>query len=137
MDKQMLEARLAEYLDNLLVSNNILPQRRTRLIMPPRGMTGMIMSVIEKPRVNFKIEIFPNETEEPHFKVTYQNCSCRFNILDCSPVKAESKNGIPVQIKKIMKEIQKTWSDNKKDIISTWNDLRPSNQNHGHQHIRE
>ena len=49
-----LEKTLSEYLDDLLVQ------------------------VKQDPRVKFKIEIYPNETEEPHFKVTYQNVTCRF-----------------------------------------------------------
>ena len=46
---------------------------------------------------------YPNETEEPHFKIKYKNATCRFLISNCEPMKAEAKNGIPVQINKIMK----------------------------------
>lgn len=130
-----LEQKLSEQLDDLLVENKLEPQRQSRLIIPEFGM-GMIVSVKDPVRVQMKLEIYPNETEEPHFKVTYQNTTCRFKLSDCSPMKAESKNGIPTPIKKIMKEIKQIWKNNKQDLVLAWKNTRPTNQNHGHQIIR-
>lgn len=130
-----LEQKLSEQLDDLLVENKLEPQRQSRLIFPEFGM-GMIVSVKDPVRVQMKLEIYPNETEEPHFKVTYQNTTCRFKLSDCSPMKAESKNGIPTPIKKIMKEIKLVWKNNKQDLVLAWKNTRPTNQNHGHQIIR-
>ena len=109
--------------------------RRVDFRSPSHGF-GMMVALKEKPRVNFKLEIYPNETEEPHFKVTYQNTTCRFKITDCCPMKAEAQKGIPTPIKKIMKEITTVWSNNKADIIKTWADTRPTSQHHGHQHVK-
>ena len=130
-----LEQSLSEQLDDLLVENKIESSRQSRLIFPEFGM-GMIVSVKDPVRINLKLEIYPNETEEPHFKVTYQNTTCRFKLSDCSPMKAESKNGIPTPIKKIMKEIKQVWKNNKQDLFLAWKNTRPTNQNHGHQIIK-
>ena len=130
-----LEQSLSEQLDDLLVENKIESSRQSRLIFPEFGM-GMIVSVKDPVRVQMKLEIYPNETEEPHFKVTYQNTTCRFKLSDCSPMKAESKNGIPTPIKKIMKEIKQVWKNNKQDLFLAWKNTRPTNQNHGHQIIK-
>lgn len=130
-----LEQSLSEQLDDLLVENKIESPRQSRLIFPEFGM-GMIVSVKDPVRINLKLEIYPNETEEPHFKVTYQNTTCRFKLSDCSPMKAESKNGIPTPIKKIMKEIKQVWKNNKQDLFLAWKNTRPTNQNHGHQIIK-
>ena len=130
-----LEQSLSEQLDDLLVENRIESPRQSRLIFPEFGM-GMIVSVKDPVRINLKLEIYPNETEEPHFKVTYQNTTCRFKLSDCSPMKAESKNGIPTPIKKIMKEIKQVWKNNKQDLFLAWKNTRPTNQNHGHQIIK-
>ena len=132
-----LEKRLSEYLDDLLVADNLLPIRRSELQGGGgRFGFGMVVMIKEPPRVNFKIEVFPNEIEEPHFRVSYQGQTCRFKIVDCEPMKAEAKKGIPSQIQKIMKQIKKTWEDNKEEIVKAWQDSRPSDQNHGHQKIR-
>jgi hypothetical protein len=133
---QELDKRLAEELDDLLVESKLEQPRQTRLSYPPRGMIGMIVAIKEKPRVDFKLEIYPNETEEPHFKITYQNTTCRFKLSDCSPMKAEAKNGIPNQIQKIMKEIKSVWKKNKEDIVTAWANTRPTDQNHGHQRTK-
>ena len=130
-----LEQSLSEQLDDLLVENKIESSRQSRLIFPEFGM-GMIVSVKDPVRINLKLEIYPNETEEPHFKVTYQNTTCRFKLSDCSPMKAESKNGIPTPIKKIKKEIKQLWKNNKQDLFLAWKNTRPTNQNHGHQIIK-
>ena len=68
--------------------------------------------------------------------MTYQNVTCRFKLLNCEPMKAELKKGIPSPIQKIMKQIQKTWADNKEELIKQWNESRPTNQHHGHQKIK-
>ena len=129
------EKRLSECLDDLLVDDGILPARSVKFSNSKRGF-GMVLAVKQDPRVKVKVEIYPNETEEPHFKVTYQNVTCRFKIVDCEPMKAEAKNGIPSQIQKIMKHIKKMWSDNKEELIKRWTESRPTSQHHGHQKIK-
>ena len=130
-----LEKKLSEDLDDLLVSDSILPARQVKFLNSRRGF-GMVLAVKQDPRVKIKVEIYPNETEEPHFKVTYQNVTCRFKIVDCEPMKAEAKNGIPQQIQKIMKQIKKMWQDNKEELIKKWAESRPTSQNHGHQKVK-
>lgn len=129
-----LEKYLSDELDDLLVADGLEQKRNTR-ISESSGM-GMLVVIKDAPRVDFKMEIYPNETEEPHFKVTYKNTTCRFKILDCVPMKAEAKKGIPTPINKIMKQIKTVWENNKEDIIKNWYDSRPTNQNHGHQKVR-
>lgn len=130
-----LEKKLSEDLDDLLVSDSILPARQVKFLNSRRGF-GMVLAVKQDPRVKIKVEIYPNETEEPHFKVTYQNVTCRFKIVDCEPMKAEAKNGVPKQIQKIMKQIKKMWEDNKEELIEKWLESRPSSQHHGHQKVK-
>lgn len=129
-----LEKYLSDELDDLLVADGLEQKRNTR-ISESSGMS-MLVVIKDAPRVDLKFEIYPNETEEPHFKVTYKNTTCRFKILDCVPMKAEAKKGIPTPINKIMKQIKTVWENNKEDIIKTWYDSRPTNQNHGHQKVR-
>lgn len=129
-----LEKYLSDELDDLLVADGLEQKRNTR-ISESSGMS-MLVVIKDAPRVDLKFEIYPNETEEPHFKVTYKNTTCRFKILDCVPMKAEAKKGIPTPINKIMKQIKTVWENNKEDIIKTWYDCRPTNQNHGHQKVR-
>ena len=131
-----LEKELSESLDDLLVADKILPVRRTELSGGGRFGMGMMVMIKEPVRVHFKIEVYPNETEEPHFKISYQGATCRFKIADCEPMKAEAQKGIPPQIKKIMKQIKKIWQDNKDDIVKAWQNSRPTDQHHGHQNIR-
>ena len=131
-----LERKLSEYLDDLLVRDGVLKEQPVEFDGTTGSGFGMVVKVQKPPRVNFKIEIYPNETEEPHFKVTYQNVTCRFKILDCEPMKAEAKNGIPSSIQKIMKQIKQTWQDNKEELIKRWNASRPTSQHHEHQKIK-
>ena len=131
-----LEKLLSEYLDDLLVADGVLEERKIEIRSSGRGRFSMVVQVKQDPRVKFKIEIYPNETEEPHFKVTYQNVTCRFKLLNCEPMKAELKKGIPAQIQKIMKQIQQTWADNKEELIKRWKESRPTSQHHGHQKIK-
>ena len=128
--------KLSEYLDDLLVQNGELPERKEKISGGNNRGFGMVVKIKEDPCVKVKVEIYPNETEEPHFKVTYQNVICRFKIIDCEPMKAEAKNGIPSQIQKIMKQIKKMWSDNKEELIKRWVESRSTSQHHGHQKIK-
>ena len=130
-----LEKYLSEYLDNLLVHDKVLPARRIDFSNSGSGFS-MVVATKQNPRVKIKVEIYPNETEEPHFKVTYQNVTCRFKIIDCGPMKAEAQKGIPPQIQRIQKYIKKMWADNKQELIKKWTESRPTNQNHGHQKIK-
>lgn len=133
---QQIEKTMAEMADDLMVAARIEPRRHERLVgSSPRGM-GMMVRLKDKPRIDFKLEIFPNEIEEPHFKVVYKNTSCRFKIVDCMPMKAEAERGIPRPISKIMKEIQTTWSNNYDDLVKVWNQTRPSDRVLMHQKIK-
>lgn len=135
--QESLEKSLSECLDDLLVAGNIEKPRKTRLVGGGgRGRAGFLFTVKEMPRINVQLAMFPNETEEPHFKVIYQNESCRFKISDCSPMKAEAQQGIPRHIAKIMKEIKTMWIQNKEEIVELWVASRPTDQHHGHQRIR-
>lgn len=131
-----LETQLAEKLDDLLVKSGQLPERQVYTMGAPRGCIGMMVTIKDPPRIDFKLEIYPKEVEEPHFIVKYQGATCRFKITDCTPMRAEATKGIDAKIKKIMKEIKTVWSENKEEIIRIWCETRPSNQNHGHQKIR-
>ena len=133
---QQIEHAMAEMADDLMVAAQIEPRRRERWVgSSPRGI-GMMVRLKEKPRIDFKLEIFPNEIEEPHFKVVYQNTSCRFKIIDCMPMKAEAERGIPRPISKIMKEIHTAWSNNYDDLVKVWNKTRPSDRVLMHQKIK-
>ena len=139
MDKtlhiSLIEQELSEKLDDLLIEHQYEGPRKKRIIAPRNGI-GMLVALPEPPRISLQIEIYPNETEEPHFKIKYKNTTCRFLISNCEPMKAELKRGIPVPINKIMKVIKKMWTENKQTLEATWIATRPTNQNHGHQHIR-
>lgn len=132
------EKDLSDKLDDLLVENKIETPRQSRTIggTGRTGFTGFLITVKDPPRTKVEISMFPNETEEPHFKVTYQNEECRFKISDCAPMKAEAKRGIPRHIKKIIKEIKSMWKNNKALLEYEWIKSRPTCQNHGHQLIR-
>ncbi len=133
---QEIENTMAETTDDLLVTNGIEQKRHERLIdSTPYGM-GMIVRLKEKPRINFKLEIYSNEIEEPHFKVIYQNATCRFKLIDCTPMKAEAERGIPRQINKITKEIKIAWAKNYDDLIKVWEQTRPTDRNLMHQKIK-
>lgn len=133
---QNIERDMAERTDELLVLANIEPKRKERLCGGGSNGLGMMIRLKEPTRVKFKVEIYPNETEEPHFKVVYQNESCRFKIVDCSPMKAEAERGIPTQINKIMKHIKQAWSENNEELIKLWQKTRPSDRNLMHQQIQ-
>ena len=133
---RQLEDTMAAMADDLMVAAQIEPRRRERWVGgTPNGM-GMMVRLKEKPRIDFKLEIYPNEIEEPHFKLVYQNATCRFKIVDCMPMKAEATRGIPTQINKIMKEIKSTWSANYDEIVKIWEQTRPSDKILGHQKIK-
>lgn len=133
---QQIERAMAEKTDDMLVAAGIERRRTERLVGgTPNGM-GMMVRLKEKPRIDFKLEIYPNEIEEPHFKVVYQNATCRFKIVDCMPMKAEATRGIPTQINKIMKEIKATWESNYEDIVKVWEQTRPTDKILGHQKIK-
>lgn len=133
---QRIENTMSEMADDLLVSAKIEPRRREREIGGSSHGLGMLVRLKDKPRIDFKLEIFPNEIEEPHFKVVYQNASCRFKIIDCMPMKAEAERGIPRPISKIMKEIQTTWSNNYDELVQFWDKTRPSDRTLMHQKIK-
>lgn len=129
--------QLSEDLDDLLVQDGILPMRRNE-IQGGGGRFGMGMMIMvkEPTRIDFRIDIYPREIEEPHFKISYHGETCRFKIEDCEPMKAEAQKGVPTQIKKIMKQIKQVWSENKNLLAAAWDELRPSDQHHGHQKVR-
>ena len=133
---QQVEHTMAEMADDLMVAAQIEPRRRERWAGGSTHGIGMMVRLKEKPRIEFKLEIYPNEIEEPHFKVVYQNTACRFKIVDCMPMKAEATRGIPTQINKIMKEIKSTWSAIYDEIVKIWNKTRPTVKILGHQKIK-
>ena len=87
---ESLEKNLTDSLDDLLVANKIEEPRKVRIEGGRPGYTGFMVVVKEKPRVNFRMDMYPNETEEPHFKVTYQGQTCRFRVADCTPDASDS-----------------------------------------------
>lgn len=133
---QQIEKTMAEMADDLMVVANIEPKRTERIVGGGAYDFGMMVRLKAKPRVEFKLEIYPNEIEEPHFKVIYQNTTCRFKIVDCMPMKAEATRGIPTQINKIMKEIKAAWSANYDEIVKVWEQTRPTDKILGHQKIK-
>lgn len=133
---QQVEHTMAEMVDDLMVAAQIEPRRRERWGGGSTCGIGMMVRLKEKPRIEFKLEIYQNEIEEPHFKVVYQNAACRFKIVDCMPMKAEATRGIPTQINKIMKEIRATWSTNYDEIVKVWEQTRPTDKILGHQKIK-
>lgn len=133
---QQVEHTMAEMVDDLMVAAQIEPRRRERWGGGSTRGIGMMVRLKEKPRIEFKLEIYLNEIEEPHFKVVYQNAACRFKIVDCMPMKAEATRGIPTQINKIMKEIRATWSTNYDEIVKVWEQTRPTDKILGHQKIK-
>ena len=134
---KIVEKTMSERADDLMVQANIAPQRREYFSGGSSSYGfGMMVRLKEPPRVTFKVEIYPNEIEEPHFKVVYQNTSCRFKIIDCSPMKAEEERGIPSQINKIMKHIKTAWSENYDDLVKVWQKTRPSDRVLMHQNIK-
>ena len=131
-----LEKELAEQLDNLLIEKGILPKRKLSFVTPGSS-DRMVMVIVKEEAMRIKFEIFPNEVEEPHFKVTYQGVSCRFKIKDCTMMKAEAKNGMPVQIKKIKPYIEEIWKKNKRKFIKKWNKSRPTDNIQQYQIIQK
>lgn len=147
-DIRRLEKQLSYELDDLLVAKDIeLPRRIIRDFSITEEddydydngvhYTKLIINaqLETPPRITFKIEVSPNETEEPHFKVTYHGATCRFKIEDCSPMKAEAKN-MPVPIKKIMKEIKECWQKNEQKFKDLWMSSRPTDHVLKHQNLR-
>lgn len=133
-----LEAKLANQLDDLLVVNSIEEPRPMVFPDVPKGM--MILSIYKKvdPRIQIKLVFFSNETEEPHFKVIYKNCSCRFKIKDCSMMPADCKNQKAIQpIINIKKQIFKMWQDNYTELCELWKETRPTDTNMKHQIIQD
>lgn len=116
---------LSEELDNLLVKNGILKERG--MILPPYepNQYSFVILKKEEPRIKFKIEIYPQEIEEPHFLIRYQNETCRFKIIDGSPYLGKNQK-IPNHIKKILKEINETYLKHKDKIQEEWNKTRNS-----------
>ena len=127
---KLLEKKFSEDLDNLLIQNGILKERGNIFPISNNipGYQNSISFLIlkkEEPRINFRIEIYPQEVEEPHFLIRYQNETCRFKIIDGSPYLGKNQE-IPVKIKKILKEIKQIYSKHKTEIEKAWNTSRNS-----------
>ena len=132
-----LEKKLSNQLDGLLVDNGI--ENPRDIIIPKSNANLFVFSVFKQiaPRVQIKLEFFPNETEEPHFKVIYKNCSCRFKIKDCSMMPADCKNIKTIRpIMNIKKLIVKMWENNYKELRELWEKTRPTDKNMKHQIIQ-
>jgi hypothetical protein len=66
-----------------------------------------------------RIQVFSNEHPPPHFRVICNAGRNDFTISDCTPLHGNELNRFFHQIR----EWHKT---HKQDLISTWNDTRPS-----------
>ena len=66
-----------------------------------------------------KIEVFSNEHQPPHFRVTCGDESNDFRIDNCSPMYDDG-------LKKKFKVIRKWHTDNKDALIAAWNKTRPA-----------
>ena len=72
-------------------------------------------------RINgLKLEIFSNEHPPPHFRVKYQSSTANYKIADCVRLNGSG------EVLKYEKNVNLWWHDNKKNLIETWNRLRPS-----------
>jgi len=67
-----------------------------------------------------KMQVFSNEHPPPHFRVIYQSSSANYRISDCSRLHGSG------DVLKYENNIRLWWLENKKNIIATWNRLRPS-----------
>lgn len=66
-----------------------------------------------------KIEVFSNEHPPPHFRVCFSGECNNFTISECSPLNGNALSGYFRNIKKWHKK-------NKKQLISFWNEKRPT-----------
>lgn len=66
-----------------------------------------------------KMHIYANEHPPPHFHVKYNGEENSFSIEDASPLYPDGG------LKKWFKNIKKWHSQNKSDLITTWNAMRP------------
>lgn len=72
-------------------------------------------------RVNgLKMQVFSKEHPPPHFRVQYQGSTANFRISDCHRLNGSG------DVLKYEKNIQLWWKDHKKQLIETWDRLRPS-----------
>lgn len=107
--------RLAESLDEMLVDNGF-EKNRQHVIEEDSPITkymGLTVSKRTPPRATIKIELNKEKPLDSFFSVTYQNCSCRFKITDCSMmahthIKAETIKPI-VKIKPYIRQMWRNY----------------------------
>ena len=119
-----LEEKLANQLDDLLVDNGI-EKPRTHIIEKDSPITkymGLTVSKRTPPRATIKIELNQDKPLDSSFNITYQNCSCRFKITDCSMMAPENMN-TPTQIVKIQIFIKQMWRNYQHAFFELLDDL--------------
>jgi len=107
---KILEENLANQLDDLLVDNGI-EKPRYHIIEEDSLITkymGLTVSKRTPPRTTIKIELNKDKPLDSFFNITYQNCSCRFKITDCSMMVPKNMN-TPTQIVKIQVFVKQMW----------------------------
>lgn len=109
---ERLSQKLSENLDELLVDNGI-EKNRPHIIETNSPITkymGLVVSKRIPPRVTIEIELNKDKPLDSFFIVTYQNCSCRFKITDCSIVLPEHTKHKKIKpIIKIKTFIKQMW----------------------------
>lgn len=76
---------------------------------------------VEVGRLNgVKIEIFSNEHPPPHFRVNYHGSTANYRIKDCARINGSG------EVLRFEKNIFKWWKCNKQELITIWNERRPS-----------
>lgn len=72
-------------------------------------------------RINgLKVQVFSNEHPPPHFRVQFQNSTANYRISDCNRMNGSG------EVLKYEKNIFLWWQENKKSLIESWNNQRPS-----------
>ena len=107
-----LTERLAESLDEMLVDNGFekIRQHVIEKDSPITKYMGLTVTKRTPPRVTIKIELSKEKPLDSFFSVTYQNCSCRFKITDCSMMAPEHTKAKAIKpITKIKPYIRQMW----------------------------
>lgn len=111
LDNIPLAKILAEHLDEMLVDNG-LEKPRQHVIERDNPITqkmGLLVTKRVAPRVTIQFKLLKHEPLESFFIVTYQNCSCRFKITDCSMLTDEHENNPIVKIKTFIKQMWRNY----------------------------
>lgn len=82
--------------------------------------SGIVIKYMVDRFMGLKVEIFSNEHPPPHFRVKYQSSTANFSIEDCSLLNGSG------EVLKYEKNVLKWWKQNKQQLITIWNERRPS-----------